>query len=1364
MFPRTVSVRGQFARATILSLMFWAAARTGLAQGQPPAQPASREQQIKDFERQLDELKKKLDELKAPAKAPAPKPSTELRLAPEWVKAMRWRSIGPANMGGRIVAITVLESDPCTWWVATAGGGLLKTMNNGITFEHQFDKEATVAIGDVCVAPSDGKIVWLGTGENNPRNSVSFGDGVYKSTDGGKTWKNMGLKETFQIGRIIVHPKNPDVVYVGALGRLYGPNPDRGLFKTTDGGKTWTKVLFVDDKTGIIDMRMHPSDPETLLVATYERERDLYDTNDPSKKWGPGGGLYKTTDGGKTFKKLKQGLPTAQLGRIGLDWYRKDPNVVFAIIESEKIGMGPPGAKPAGNGYLGLAGRTEEEKTEIVLVAPDSPGAKAGLKVGDSLLAVGDQPVRDYMDFMMAMQELSAGDKIKLKVGRGPETLTVELTAAERPAGGRGPGGGGGFGGGGGRGGADATHPFGAALGGQRENVQNRQTPDGHLYGGVYRSADAGETWTRINSLNPRPMYFSQVRVDPTDEKYLYVLGVSLYRSSNGGKTFRSDGGRSVHADHHALYIDPRDGRHMLLGGDGGIYVTCDRMERWDHLNHAAIGQFYHVAIDTTRDYKVYGGLQDNGSWGGPSRTHNGSGPINEDWVSVGGGDGFKCQVDPNDPDQIYYTSQNGAMGAGTSAPANPPRFARKTEAPRNARGRMLRLAVLRRGAPGRGQSRYRFNWNTPFILSHHNSRIFYAAGNVVFRSLDRGNDLRAISPNITRTDKGSASALAESPRNPNIVYVGTDDGALWMTKDGGATWTDIVKNVGLPKPCYVATIEASRYAEGRAYVAFDGHRSDIDDPLVYVTEDLGKTWKPLRANLPRGSSRCLREDHKNDDLLYLGTEFGFWVSLDRGESWNSLNSNLPTVAVLDVAIHPTAGELVAATHGRSLWVLDVSPLRQTTREVAKAGVHLYKPTSAVRWRSAASHGGTNRRFEGQNPSTGAVIDYALGKKAAKLSLKILDVNGATVSQLPAVGEPGLHRVVWNLTRGSAQGAGQGFRGGLGGAQARAGGAGGQAAAAAATGTGPRPTGAPAATGGPARATTPVRPPARASRPRRFRSRASAGFRRFLPDRTASSSPSTARTSPRPSASSPTRPRPTSNSLPTMTRRRMRTRRWWMKRVRRRKRTARSFTELGLESPDPLIPERESRSRNHRFLVQFTPISPENSRLLAGHHRDLPRRGQTNQPGATPREPKHPQKSSPERALQRTPLARRVSPFQGSARRSMAPRSWGVAPGWFVWPLRGRNPTRTARVRWCLARSLVNPSEMGVLLRPAVDRRGTGRKPGVTDDHDHPSAADGDSKPPGAPRGIRFSARRRFPDRVPRSGLAHLHSTLRIAR
>jgi photosystem II stability/assembly factor-like uncharacterized protein len=1058
--------------------------------GPQAEESVSRTQQIADIERQIQELTKKLEELRRTPATPAT--SSQALLPTEWTRTLTWRCIGPASMGGRIVGFSVYEADPNIYWVATASGGLLKTTNNGVTFEHQFDRESTVSLGDVCVAPSNKDIVWVGTGENNPRNSVSYGDGVYKSTDGGKTWNNMGLKKSFQIGRIIVHPKNPDIVYVGALGRLYGPNEERGLFKTTDGGKTWTKILYVDDKTGVIDMRMNPTEPDTLLVATWERLRDGFDSHrgepplqdgydayDPIKKWGPGSGIYKTTDGGKTFRKLTKGLPTCALGRIGLDYSRKNPNVVYAIVDCEKIGMGTPPSQV----YLGIAGENTPGGAKLTQITPDSPAASAGLKVGDIIKAVDKKPLGKYEELAEHIRTHKVGDKLTLTIGRDKETLDIAVTLGKRPeqpGGGRqgspldfrgedvpngvrverlvpegmaekaglqvgdilqkidktevktfrqivelfrehnagdkvtvkvlrgkenkeltltvvrrGP-----------QGQANAKRPYSFWYGGQRENVQDQQGPNSFEYGGLYKSSDGGESWTRINSVNPRPMYFSQVRVDPSDEKYVYVLGIGLYRSEDGGKTFKTDDGR-YHPDQHALWIDPRDGRHMLLGTDGGYYVTYDRMARWEYLNNIAIGQFYHVALDSRRPYRAYGGLQDNGSWGGPSHTLDGQGPINDDWILVSGGDGFVCRVDPQDADIVYFESQDGNIGrrnirTGEVSPIRPTQV--------------------------RGQPPYRFNWNTPFLLSHHNSQIFYSGGNYVFRSVKKGDDLQVISPEISRTSRGSASALAESPRSPNVLYAGTDDGNLWVTRDGGVKWSNVADKVGLPGPRWVASIEPSRFAEGRAYVVFDAHRSDDDAPYVYATEDFGQTWKSLRGNLPMGSTRVLREDIDNQNVLYLGTEFGVWVSLDRGGAWSKINDNLPTVAVHELAQDPTSGEIVAATHGRSLWVLDATPLRQMKPETLKADATLYRPATAMRWRREPTrgtpYGAGNHRFSGQNPPSGAQIYYSLAKKAEKVQVKIVDYAGQTVRELPVKKEQttaGLHRLTWELVRGSGQ-------------------------------------------------------------------------------------------------------------------------------------------------------------------------------------------------------------------------------------------------------------------------------------------------------------------------------------------------------
>lgn len=1155
---------------------------------------SDRDQRLSDLERQLQRLANEIKELRGTTKsnptankdkdkskekdtvkekslAAAPK-----SLDPKWLQILKWRSIGPANMGGRIVDLAVVENDPSTFWVATASGGLLKTTNNGVTFEHQFEHEATVSIGAVSVAPSDPNIVWVGTGEANPRNSVSYGDGVYKSVDGGKTWKCMGLKKSYQVGRILIHPKNPEIVYVGVLGRLYGPSEERGLFKTTDGGQTWQKVFYVDDRTGIIDAVMNPEDPETLIVAMWERLRDGfdswpgsevkiqegYDGYDPIKKWGASGGLYKTTDGGKSFRKLANGLPTSPTGRIGLDWQRGSSHEVFAVIDCESIAKGPqplpvylglvgkdsegkaivtqilpkspaekagiqvndvltvigdkslkqfdelldelrsrkPGEKialtlqrgdkeekleialtarpgtaaqspvwiggtgeeregrvtltqivpdspaakaglqaddvvttldgkevktfealveqvreksagdqvklqvqrgdekkeititlenrPGAGGatssrrpsdaYLGVQGEDAEGGAKLIQITPDAPAEKAGLQVGDIVQAINEKKIGRYEEFADELAKFKPGDKVALTILRGTETKQITATMDARP------------------GGPSRTRPYSFSYGGQSPNIQDQQGSQGHLYGGIYRSKDGGETWDRINSLTSRPMYFSVVRADPGDSKHVYALGVSQYSSHNGGVTFEANFGRTVHADGHALWINPRDGRHMIIGTDGGVYVSYDRGANWDHLNHAAIGQFYHVAISPKSPYHVTGGLQDNGTWFGPSQSLRGSGPINEDWVSVGGGDGFMCRVDPNEPDLVYFTSQNGAMSR------------------RNLRtGERASIRPVR----ARGEPSYRFNWNSPFILSNQNSRIFYCAGNYVFRSLDRGNNLQKISPEITLTKRGSATALSESPRNPNILYVGTDDGALWVTRDGGQKWTDITKKIGLPAPRWIATVEASRHADGRVYVCCDGHRSDDDEPHVFVSEDYGETWKSLRNNLPIGSTRCLREDLSNANLLYLGTEFGAWCSIDRGQAWTKFNNNLPTVAVHEFALHPTNGDLVAATHGRSLWITDITPLREFSMDRVARQPFLLAPATATRWLSEPARGRTNRRFIGTNPPSGALLYFSLPKKAKQVSLKIQDIGGATLRELRVPTEPGLHQVVWDLVR-----------------------------------------------------------------------------------------------------------------------------------------------------------------------------------------------------------------------------------------------------------------------------------------------------------------------------------------------------------
>lgn len=1197
-----------------------------------------------------------------------PAEQATVTLGAPWLEDLGWRSIGPANMGGRIVSIAAHPTDRATYWFGTASGGVLKTTNAGATYEHQFDQEETVSIGNLAVSTSNPDVLWVGTGEANPRNSVSYGNGVYKSTDGGATWTHMGLEHSFQIGRIAIHPTDENTVYVGALGRLYGESEERGLYKTTDGGTNWERVLYVDERTGVTDIDMHPTDPNTLLVATYERQRDEFDTNQPAKKWGPGSGMWRTTDSGATWTELSEGLPTVDMGRIGIDWFQADPSIVFAVVETERISRLPDDVA-----YMGMTGEDADIGARLTNVTEGGPSEAAELRVGDIVTSADGTRILAYDDLVRVIRQHKAGDTIELEYVRERELFDTNVEFGPVPPPENEPD----------LSNEDALHArdLSLGLGGQRAQVQDAQGYDALETGGTFKSTDSGVTWTRINSLNPRPMYYSQIRVDPSDANYVYVLGTRLHRSSDGGVTFTSDGASGgVHVDHHALWIDPDDGRHIVLGNDGGIYITRDRMENWDHHNHVAIGQFYRVTTDSEGLYSVYGGLQDNGSWGAPNRTRNSTGVVNSDWKSIGGGDGFVCKVDENDPDQIYYESQNGGM-----------------------RWRNLRTGEFGSMRPRSPEGvRYRFNWNTPFLLSSFNSKIVYAAGNHVFRSLDRGNGMKAISPDITRTERGSATTLAESSRDSDRMYVGTDDGAVWTTRDGGVTWIDLlapaveaevepevsgdaavgdgpvteeladaptevgadatidgrwaarvtrvraadegllelsltesesgalvggfgaesssiasarfdstdgsvaithrmgdvaIEQTGvidgdrmtgwlsawdgtlqvfyraereqtfesggatgrwrlsllgevvapgagrfalelatadptepppeagtetedpraqdasvalsgsivsptwraaiedavfdpaanvlsfaipqdgarselvatladgqmsgsftaaglfevrfvarvddgtgaddaptgsrlidlIPKPMWVSAVVASAFVTNRVYLTLDGHRSDIDDPFVFVSEDGGETWSDLSANLPRGSTRTIAEDRVNRDLLYLGTEYGAYMSLDRGQSWMEMGADLPTVAVHEFAQAPNSGDVVAATHGRSLWILDATVLRQVTPEALAASATLFEPSTGVFWRGEVTRGSSGtRRFRGENPSSGVTLHYSLNGRSRDVSLRITDLGGTLIQELGAETESGLHRAAWNL-RGAGRMTSRGF-------------------------------------------------------------------------------------------------------------------------------------------------------------------------------------------------------------------------------------------------------------------------------------------------------------------------------------------------
>lgn len=841
-----------------------------------------------------------------------------------------WRNIGPTIMGGRVSDLAVLESDPSTFYVGTATGGVWKTVNHGTTFESIFDQEATSSVGDVTLSPSNPNVVWVGTGEPQNRQSSPWGNGVYVSTDAGRSWTHKGLGATHHISRIQVHPRNPDVAYVAAMGRLWGPNPERGVYRTTDGGASWDHVLFIDDQTGAIDLIMDPSDPNTLFAATYQRQRTGWGYNGG----GPGSGIHRTTDGGDSWQELTEGLPTGDKGRIGLDIYRGDPNVIYAIVEADK----------------------------------------------------------------------------------------------RRPDQGFGQGGGG----------------------------QN----------GVYKSTDRGLTWEQTSTTNNRPMYYSQIRIDPTDPERIYLGGANLYRSTDGGKTFTDDAAAGVHLDHHALWIDPANSDHLILGSDGGVSVTRDRGEHWRQLTNLPLAQFYEIGLDMAEPYHVCGGLQDNGSWCAPSDTWSNQGIRTRDWYNVGGGDGFYTVMHPTQPNVMFAESQGGSL----------------TRVDLGTMERARIRPILRPDLGEEDAPELRFNWDTPVLLSTHDPNTVYVGSNILFRSRDLGASWEAVSPDLThaidrdtlvimgveggepqisrndgQSTYGNLETLTESPLDAEVLYTGSDDGMVHGTRDGGATWADLTPNIpGLPPYTYVSRLVASGFDEGTVYATFDGHRNDDFATYVYRSRDFGATWQAIGTGLPSSSVNVIVEHPHTAGLLFLGNEVGAYYSVDGGDQWGRLTGNLPTVPVDDIKVHPRDNDLVLGTHGRGIWILDdASALQQLSPEVLTAPAHLFTGRPAISYTMHTPQGWTPGVYEAPNADYGTRIRYHLSEDLASpepmaeggedggaetpqegsATITILDAQGQTVRSLEGPTSAGLHSVVWDLRlappyeREEGQGGGGGFFG-----------------------------------------------------------------------------------------------------------------------------------------------------------------------------------------------------------------------------------------------------------------------------------------------------------------------------------------------
>jgi len=824
---------------------------------------------------------------------------------------LKWRSIGPANMGGRVTAIEGVAGDPYTFYVGGADGGIFKTTNGGTTFKPIFDNQAVLSIGAITVAPSDPNVIWVGTGEGDPRNTASFGDGVYRSTDAGDTWKHLGLNETERIKRIKVDPRDPDVAYVAALGRAWGPNEERGVFKTTDGGKTWTKALFVDKDSGCSDIDLDPQNPRIVYAGMYTFRRKPW-------RFDSGGGqtaLYKSIDSGTSWKKLTNGLPKTPMDRIGIAIARSNPMTVYMITET---------------------------KTE----------------------------------------------------------------------------------------------------------------------GNLFRSDDRGESWRMVHNdpnINFRPFYYSDIRVDPNDPERIYSLGGGLSMSRDGGRNFARIA-NAVHGDHQAFWIDQMNSNRILSGSDGGFQVSNDKGATFEVINNIVLSQYYHITYDMRQPYYVYGGLQDNGNWVGPSATLFREGIRKDDWFTVSGGDGFFVVPDVSSPNLVYSDSQGGTISLTDTNSGNT---------------RSIHPYPKEVGSSGNAIAgyKYRFNWNPPIVASPHDPKTVYFGGNVLLKTTNYGHSWQEISPDLTTNDKSKQQssggpvvvdntaaefhctilAVAESPVKAGVIWVGTDDGNVQVTKDGGKTWTNVVANIkGLPPNSWVPNIDASHFDAGTAYVAFDRHQDDDFGPWAFKTTDYGKTWTSIKSDLPaKGYVHVVREDTKVKTLLYCGTELGIFASWDGGGHWVSIRNNIPAVAVRDIVVQPRDNDLIVATHGRGVFILDSATALQEIATAKANDVFLFDVREATRYQMWGKDSNLGQKtFAAQNPPSGALIDYYLKADLnGPVVITVADKSGKAVRTIRSTAnKAGVNRVVWDLRYDPPTPAPGGGPGGGGGGFGRAGGGQGQGA------------------------------------------------------------------------------------------------------------------------------------------------------------------------------------------------------------------------------------------------------------------------------------------------------------------------------